>query len=63
MRHKETANEGRNYCFSLQKCEKFLQKVEIRGNAHLHSMYNREFPGLAELRKIYEDRKRGETFI
>lgn len=54
MRHMETANGGRNYCFSLQKREKFVQKVELRGNAHLHSMYNREFPGPAELRKGYE---------
>jgi len=50
----ETANEGRNYCFSLQKRKKLVQKAEIRGNAHLHSMYKREFPWTAELRKRYE---------
>jgi len=31
-----------------------VEKLDISGNAYLHSMYNREFPGPAELRKRYE---------
>jgi len=53
----------RNHCFSLQKRGKFVEKQEINGNAHLHSMYNREIPGPAELKKRYErkEEERGNT--
>jgi hypothetical protein len=55
MRDMETIQMKRsNYCFSLQKREKSVEKLKINGNAHLHSMYNRELPEPAELRKRYE---------
>jgi hypothetical protein len=52
----------RNYQLSLQKRETFVEKLKISGNAHLHSMYNREFPGPAEPRKRYErqEKERGK---
>jgi hypothetical protein len=31
-----------------------VEKLEISGNAHFHSMYNSEFSGPAELRKRHE---------
>jgi len=50
-----------NYCFSLQKREKFVEKLEVSGNAHLHSMYNRKFSGPAELRKRHERQEEKEN--
>jgi len=50
-----------NYCFILQKREKFVEKLEISGNAHLHSVYNREFAGPSELRKRYETQEEREN--
>jgi hypothetical protein len=63
MRDMETIQmKRRNYCFSLQKREKSVEKLQISGNAHLHSMYNRELLGPAELRKRYEKQEeKGNT--
>lgn len=43
MRDTETIQiKRRNYCFSLQKRDKYVEKLETSGNAHLHSIYNGE---------------------
>jgi hypothetical protein len=51
----------RNYCFILQKREKFVEKLEISGNDYLHSLYNRKFSGPAELRKKHERQEEKEN--